>query len=57
MRLEEAQLADTLGADPAGGEVGDAARFEFHAHIRDVNLLRQDRQADGADFLHRRFDE
>ena len=55
--LEEAELADTLGADAAGGEVGDAAVFEFDADVGDVDLLREDGQADGADLADGRGDE
>ena len=38
MGLEEAQLADLLRADAAGGEVGDAARLELDADVRDIDL-------------------
>ena len=50
--LEEAKLADLLGRDAAGGEVGDAAGFEFDANVGDVGFVREDRQADGADFAN-----
>ena len=36
--LEEAQLANLLGRDAAGGEVGDAAGVEFNADIGDVSF-------------------
>ena len=50
--LEEAQLADALGADAAGGEVGDATGFELDADVGDVGFVREDGQADGADFAN-----
>ncbi len=52
MRLEESKLADLLGRDAAGSEVGDAAGFEFNANVGDVGFVREDRQADGADFAN-----
>ena len=51
--LEEAKLANLLGGDAAGGEVGDATRVEFDAHVSDVGLVREDWQANGADFANR----
>ena len=57
MRLEEAELADTLGTDAAGGKVGDAAGAEFDADVGDVYLARQDRQADGLQGVNRRLDQ
>ena len=48
--LEEAELADLLGGDAAGGEVGDAAGVEFDADVGDVDFAGEDGQADGADF-------
>ena len=57
MRLEEAQLAHPLGADPAGGEVGDASGIKFHAHVGDIHLGRENGQADGANLLHWRIHE
>jgi hypothetical protein len=56
-RLKEAQLADALGGDARGGEVGHAAGFEFDAHVGDVHLGRENRQADGAHLAHRRIGE
>ncbi len=50
MGLEEAEFADSLGGDAAGGEVGDAAVFEFEADVGDVDFLREDGQAYGSDF-------
>ena len=48
--LEETELADLLGGDSAGGEVGDAAGFELDADVGDVGLAGEDGKADGADF-------
>ncbi len=48
--LEEAELADLLGGDAAGGEVCDAAGVELDADVGDVGFGRQDGEADGADF-------
>ena len=56
-RLEEAELADTLGRDAAGGEVGDASGFEFETDVGDIDFAGEDGQSDGADFFHRRFGE
>jgi len=50
--LEETEFANLLGGDAAGGEVGDAAGFEFDADVGDVGLVREDGQADGADFAN-----
>ena len=55
MRLEEAELADLLGGDAAGGEVGDAAGFELDADVGDVDLGREDGQANGADLADGRL--
>ncbi len=51
--LEEAELADLLGGDAAGGEVGDAAGFELDAYVGDVGFAGDDREADGADLFDR----
>ncbi len=51
--LEEAQLANGLRADPAGGEVGDAAGGKFQADVGDVHLGRQDPQPNGMKLAHR----
>src|SRR5664279_72166 len=56
-RLKEAQLADALGAHAAGGEVGDAAGLEFHAHVGDVHFLREDWETYCAYLLDRRLHE
>src|SRR5882724_4326202 len=40
-RLKEPQLADPLGRNSAGGEVGHTSRLEFNPRIRDINLVRQ----------------
>ncbi len=50
MGLEEAELADLLGGDAGGGEVGDAAGVELEADVGDVGFGGEDGQADGADF-------
>jgi len=50
--LEEAEFADLLGGDAGGGEVGDAAGFEFDADVGDVYLFGEDGQAYGADFSY-----
>src|SRR2546425_11061039 len=54
LRLEKSQLAHALGGNPAGGEVGDTARLEFHADVRDIGFFRQDRQTYRPDFFDRR---
>jgi len=56
-RLEEAQFADLVGGNTAGGEIGDAAVFEFEAHVGDIDLRREDGDTGGADFLQRRAGE
>jgi len=48
--LEEAELADLLGGDAAGGEVGDAAGLELDADVGDVDFFREDGEAYRADF-------
>ena len=53
MGLEEAELADLLGGDATGGEVGDAAGFEFDADVGDVGLAGEDGEPDGADLSYR----
>ena len=57
MRLEEAELADALGADAAGGEVGDAAGGEFDADVGDIDFAREDGKADGLQGVDRRLHE
>src|SRR5271170_1256266 len=52
MGLEEAQLADALCADTAGGEVGHAAGLKLKADVGDVNLAGEDGQADGVEVAH-----
>ena len=47
--LEDADFAHFLGADAGGGEVGDAAVFEFEAGVGDVLALHENRDADGVD--------
>ena len=53
-RLEEAHLAHALGADAAGGEIGDASVGEGEADVGDVRLVREDGQADSADLAQGR---
>ena len=55
--LEDANLAHPLRADPARGDVGDAAVLETQPRIGDVFAPAQDRHADGIDRLHRRPNE
>ena len=55
VRLEEAQLADALGADAAGGEVGDAAVVELDADVGDIDAAAEDGEADGADLADGRL--
>ena len=57
VRLEETELANLLGGDAAGGEVGDAAGFEFDAYVGDVGLAGENGQPDGADFADGRIGE
>src|SRR5580698_2841122 len=57
MGLEEAEFADALGADAAGGEVGDAAVLELYPDICDVDLVGEHGETDCADFAHWRGDE
>jgi len=45
--LEETQLADTLCADTAGGEVGDAAVFELYPDVCDIDLVGEYGETDG----------
>ena len=49
--LEEAEFADALGGDAAGGEVGHAAVGELQADVGDIHLAGEDGDAGGADFL------
>jgi hypothetical protein len=48
--LEEAEFADALGGDAAGGEVGDAAGVELDTGVGDIDLGGEDGEADGVDF-------
>ena len=57
MGLKQAELADLFGGDAAGGEVGNAARLELNADVGDVDLAREDGQADGADLADGRIGE
>ena len=55
--LEDADLAQFVLADAAGGDVGHAAVLEADAHIGDVLAIAQDRHADGIHLHPRRADE
>ena len=57
LRLEEADLADLVAADPAGREVGDAAVGEAQPDVGDVDARRQHRHADRLDADHLAADE
>ena len=50
--LEEAELPRLLLRDARGRQVRDAPALEREAHGRDVDLVREDRHADGADLDH-----
>ncbi len=52
-RLEEPQFSDFVGGDAAGGEVGDAAVFEFEANVGDVHFGGEDGDTGGADLFER----
>ena len=52
--LKEAEFADGLGGDAAGGQIGDGAGGEFEAYVGDVHLATEDGQTDGADLAHGR---
>jgi hypothetical protein len=56
-KLEEAQLADLLGGDAGGREVGDAAGFELQADVGDIDVRREHGEADGAEFADGRLCE
>ena len=57
LRLEKSQLAHTLGRDPAGSEVSDTSRLELNSRVRDVDLVGQDWDSGGANFLYRGIHE
>src|SRR2546425_13123238 len=57
LRLEKSQLAHALSRNPAGGEVGHAARIEFHPDVRYVSFSREDWQTYAGDFFDRRGNE
>ncbi len=57
VRLEEAELADLLGGDAGGGEVGDAAGGELDADVGDVGFAGEDGEADGANLFDGRLGE
>ena len=51
MRLKQAQLADALGGDAAGGEIGDAAAGKLEPHVGDIHFGSKDGDSRGADLL------
>lgn len=53
-RLEETQFADPLSGDARRSEIGHAAGIKFYANVGDIDLGRQNRQSNRADFTHRR---
>ena len=55
--LEEAELADLLGGDARGGEVGDAAGLELDADVGDVDFAREYGEAYGAELADGRLHE
>lgn len=57
MRLKEAHFADAFCTNSAGSKVCDATGFELDAHIGNVDLRREDGQADGMEIADRRLDE
>ena len=52
--LEEAHLADALGGDAAGGDVGDGAGCKLDARLRDIDFVGDHRNADGFQVRDRR---
>src|SRR5713226_9567410 len=57
MLLEEAHLANALGGDPAGGDIGYRSSRELQPRVRDIHFFRQDRNPHGFDFHHRLVDQ
>src|SRR5262245_24073134 len=57
VRLKDAQLAQPLAGDAAGGDVGDAAAREFQPGVGQIDLLRKYRDADRLDFDYVAFDQ
>ena len=55
--LEDTDFANAVLADPAGGEVGDAAGFEMEADVGDVLAAAEDRNSDRVHARDRRADE
>ena len=51
MGLEDAHFAHAFGVDAAGGDVGDTAPGEGESDVGDVDLVRKDGDAGGADFF------
>ena len=57
VRLEETQLADALGGNARGGEVGDAAGLELEPDIGDIDGGGQHGETDGTDLADGRLHE
>ena len=55
--LKEAHLADALGGNAAGGDVGDRSGGELDARLRDVHFIGDHRNADGFQVGDRRIDQ
>src|SRR5262245_2649468 len=57
VRLKDAEFAQSLAGDAAGGDVGDAAVGEFEAGVGQIDLRRQYRNSDGVEFNDLAFDQ
>lgn len=55
--LEDADFADAVLADPAGGDIGDAAVGKAEADIRDIFATAEHRDADRVDAFDGRLDK
>lgn|GEM_PF-1870347 len=44
-RLEDSELADTLGRGAAGRKIGDDASREFHAYVGNIHFFAQNMDA------------
>ncbi len=53
--LEETHLANPLGGNPAGGEIGHASGFELQAHVGNIGFAGKNRQTHRANFPDRRI--
>jgi hypothetical protein len=51
VRLEEAELADSLCGDAGGGEVGDGTGGKLDAGVGDIGIGAEDGEAGGPDFV------